>query len=473
MTDMLDLIARQRAAHLAAGAPSAEERIDRLDRCIALLKENGSAFEDTLDADFGNRSRHASALTDIMTPVGALQHARKHVRAWMRPEKRPVDPWLLGLLGAKARIQFQPKGVVGIVSPWNFPVGLVFSPLASAFAAGNRAIVKPSEYTPRTAELMQSQIEARFSPDELAVVTGGPDVGAAFAALPFDHLIFTGAGSIASHVLRAAAENLVPVTLELGGKSPVVIGKGADMTTAAARIMAGKLLNAGQICLAPDHVYVPEARRDAFVASARAATEEMLPTIRDNPDYSAIISDRHLDRLKSYLADARAKGARIVEINPANEQFDQQEHRKLPPTLVLDATPDMRVMQEEIFGPILPVISYREPGDVISRINAMDRPLALYYFGGDRAELAELEQRTTSGGICVNDVIMHCAQENLPFGGIGPSGMGAYHGRDGFLEFSHKKAIYHQIKSDLGPLRTLRPPYGEAVRKLIRSTIGA
>lgn len=473
MTDMLEMIARQRAAHLANGAPSAEERIDRLDRCIALLKGNGPAFEQALNSDFGNRSLHASAMTDIMTPVGALQHARKHVRKWMRPEKRPVEPWLLGLLGAKAYIRFQPKGVVGIVSPWNFPVGLVFSPLASAFAAGNRAIVKPSEYTPRTAELMQSLIDARFGQDELAVVTGGPEVGAAFAALPFDHLIFTGAGSIASHVLRAAADNLVPVTLELGGKSPVVIGKGADIAVAGARIMAGKLLNAGQICLAPDHVYVREDQREAFVASARAASEAMLPTIRDNPDYTAIISDRHLDRLKSYLADAREKGAQIVEINPVNEQFDQQEHRKLPPTLVLDATPAMAVMQEEIFGPILPVMSYRELGEVTSRVNDMDRPLALYYFGNDQAELADLEQRTTSGGICVNDVIMHCAQENLPFGGIGPSGMGAYHGRDGFLEFSHKKAVYHQIKADLGPLKTLRPPYGDAVRKLVRSTIGA
>ncbi|HET6525134.1 coniferyl aldehyde dehydrogenase [Sphingopyxis sp.] len=473
MTDLLEIVARQRAAHLTHGAPDAEARIDRLDRCIALLKENGPAFEAALNADFGNRSAHASALTDIMTPVGALQHARKHVRKWMRSEKRPVDPWFLGLLGAKAHIRFQPKGVVGIVSPWNFPVGLVFSPLASVFAAGNRAVVKPSEYTPRTAELMQSLIEARFADDELAVVTGGPEIGAAFAALPFDHLIFTGAGSIASHVLRAAADNLVPVTLELGGKSPVVIGKGADMRTAAARVMAGKVLNAGQICLAPDHVYVREDARDAFVASARSATERMLPTVRDNPDYTAIISDRHLDRLKSYLADAEAKGARIIEINPANEKFDQQEHRKMPPTLVLGATPDMAVMQEEIFGPILPVISYRELDDVTSRVNTMDRPLALYYFGSDGAELAELEQKTTSGGICVNDVIMHCAQENLPFGGIGPSGMGAYHGRDGFLEFSHKKAVYHQIRRDLGPLRTLRPPYGDAVRKLIKSTIGA
>lgn len=473
MTDMLALLQRQRRAQLADGPPDAALRIDRIDRCIALLKENSSAFEQAMSDDFGNRSPYASALTDIMTPVGALQHARKHLRGWMKPEKRPLDPWLLGLLGAKARILFQPKGVVGVVSPWNFPVGLVFSPLASVFAAGNRAIVKPSEYTPRTADLMQTLIDRRFDASELAVVTGGPDVGASFAALPFDHLIFTGAGSVAAHVLRAAADNLVPVTLELGGKSPVVIGKGVDMSTAAARIMAGKVLNAGQICLAPDHVYVPEGQRDAFVAAATAATAQMLPTIRDNEDYTAIISDRHLGRLQSYLADAAAKGARIVEINPANEALDQQEHRKLAPTLILDATPDMAVMQEEIFGPLLPVMTYGALDGVIDRVNAADRPLALYYFGNDGDELDQLQTRTTSGGICVNDVIMHCAQENLPFGGIGPSGMGAYHGRDGFLEFSHKKSVYHQIKRDLGPLLTLRPPYGDAVRKLIRSTIGA
>jgi coniferyl-aldehyde dehydrogenase len=473
MTDMLALLQRQRGAQLADGPPDAALRIDRIDRCIALLKDNSAAFEQAMRDDFGNRSPYASALTDIMTPVGALLHARKHLRGWMKPEKRAVDPWLLGLLGAKAQILFQPKGVVGVVSPWNFPVGLVFSPLASVFAAGNRAIVKPSEYTPRTAELMQRLIEQRFHANELSVVTGGPEVGAAFAALPFDHLIFTGAGSVAAHVLRAAAANLVPVTLELGGKSPVVIGKGVDMPTAAARIMAGKLLNAGQICLAPDHVYVPEGQRDAFVAAASTATARMLPTIRDNDDYTAIISDRHLARLQSYLADAAAKGAKIVEINPANEALDQQEHRKLAPTLILDATPDMAVMQEEIFGPLLPVMTYGALDDVIDRVNAADRPLALYYFGKDGGELDRLQTRTTSGGICVNDVIMHCAQENLPFGGIGPSGMGAYHGRDGFLEFSHKKAVYHQIRRDLGPLLTLRPPYSDAVRKLIRSTIGA
>lgn len=473
MTDLSALLKLQSETHLRDGSPSADLRIDRIDRCIALLMENGPAFEQAISADFGNRSAHATALTDIMAPVGALQHARKHLRKWMRPERRPVEPWLLGLLGAKAEILFQPKGVVGIVAPWNFPVGLVFAPLASALAAGNRVMIKPSEHTPRTSDLLHETLLKRFDRDEIAVVIGGPEVGAAFTRLAFDHLIFTGAGAVATHVLRAAAENLVPVTLELGGKSPVVLGRSANMAAAAARIMAGKVLNAGQICLAPDHVYIPTDKRDAFVAAATTATSQMLPTIRDNDDYTAIIADRHFERLQGYLADAKAKGAQIVEINPAGEDFVQQEHRKIPPTLILDATTDMAVMQEEIFGPILPVMTYDALEGVIDQVNAADRPLALYYFGTDNAELDLLQRRTTSGGICVNDVIMHCAQENLPFGGIGPSGMGAYHGRDGFLEFSHRKAVYHQIKRDLGPLKTLRPPYGESVRKMIRQTIGA
>lgn len=472
MITMQEVLHKQREAHLREGPPDLALRLYRLDRCISLLKSHGKALEQAMNDDFGNRSAHASGLTDIMTPVIALQHARKHLRTWMKPERRPVEPWLLGLLGAKAEIQFQPKGVVGVVAPWNFPVGLVFSPLASAIAAGNRVMVKPSEHTPRTSELLAQLVGNSFDPAEIAVVNGGAEVGAEFTLLPFDHLIFTGAGSIAKHVMHAAADHLVPVTLELGGKSPVIIGGSADIPVAAARIMAGKVLNAGQICLAPDHVHVPASMRDTFVASVITATAEMVPSIRDNPDYTAIIADRHFERLQGYLTDAKQKGATLIEINPAGDDLTQQQHRKMAPTLVLDATPDMLVMQEEIFGPILPVLTYTQIDTVIAGINAADRPLALYYFGTDSTELARLERETTSGGICVNDVIMHCAQENLPFGGIGPSGMGAYHGRDGFLEFSHRKAVYHQIKRDLGPLKAFRPPYGDNVRKLIRQTIG-
>ncbi|WP_103727639.1 coniferyl aldehyde dehydrogenase [Novosphingobium sp. HII-3] len=469
--DLPALLELQRRAHLRDGSPSIALRKDRLDRCIALLQENSAAIEAAICADFGNRSLHATALTDIASPIGALRHNRKHLERWMRVERRKVEPFPLGLLGARAEIRVQPKGVIGIIAPWNFPVGLVFSPLAGVLAAGNRALIKPSEFTPRTSELLRELLQQRFATEEVAVVTGGADIGAAFAALPFDHLVFTGAGSIAKHVMRAAAENLVPLTLELGGKSPVVIGRSAEMQTTAARIMAGKTLNAGQICLSPDHVYAPRDRMPEFVAAAKAATTAMFSSLKDNPDYTAIISERHFDRIRSYVDDARNKGADIVEINPANEDFSQQPHRRIPPTLILNATDEMAVMQDEIFGPLLPVRPYEDLGEVIQAINAKDRPLALYYFGTDGAEREQVIEGTTSGGVTVNDVIMHCAQENLPFGGIGPSGMGAYHGAEGFREFSHMKAIYRQLSKDLGPMRMLRPPYGAKFRAFVQKSI--
>lgn len=470
--DMQRLLELQRAAHLCDGAPDIRTRIDRLDRCAALLKEYSADFERTISADFGNRSLNATAITDIMSPLGAIELNRKHLRDWMKPERRKVEPWLLGLLGARAEVRFQPKGVIGIIAPWNFPVGLVFSPVAGAVAAGNRILIKPSEFTPRTSDLIRVAVEKFFLPDEIAVVTGGPDVGAAFAALPFDHLVFTGATSIARHVMRAAADNLVPLTLELGGKSPVVIGSDADLATAAARIMAGKTLNAGQICLAPDYVLVQQSQEDELVDQLVNATCAMFPSLRDNPDYTSMISDRHFDRVRGYVDDAQTKGARIIEINPAGEDFSQQEHRRIAPTLILGANSEMAVMQDEIFGPVLPILSYGSIDEAIDIVNAQDRPLALYYFGNNHLEREHLVDRTTSGGVCINDVIMHCAQENLPFGGIGPSGMGAYHGIDGFREFSHRKSVYTQLSKDLQPMKGMRPPYGDKIRAFINRQIG-
>jgi coniferyl-aldehyde dehydrogenase len=312
-------------------------------------------------------------------------------------------------------------------------------------------------------------VATAFEEEEIAVITGGPEVGAAFSGLAFDHLIFTGGTSIGRHVMRAASENLVPVTLELGGKSPVIIGRSADLEKTAARIMAGKTLNAGQICLAPDYVLAPSENDDEFVAAATAAVQAMYPTLKDNPDYTAIISQRHYDRLQAHIADARAKGARIVQINPGNEDFTQQEHRRIPPTLILDPTEDMTVMQDEIFGPLLPVKTYANIKQAIDYVNARPRPLGLYYFGSDRHEETQVLERTISGGVTVNDVIFHVAQEDLPFGGIGPSGMGAYHGREGFLEFSHRKAIYTQTGNEL--LKIMRPPYGDVFKKQIAGRV--
>ena len=460
------LLAKQKAAHLRDGAPSAAKRIERLDRCIGLLVDNVGAIADALNQDFGSRSKEATAFTDVAASIGPLKHARENLTKWMRPEKRKPSPAILGLFGAKAQVRFQPKGVVGIISPWNFPVNLTFAPLAGVLAAGNRAMIKPSEFTPATSELMAVMFAGAFSDEEIAVVTGGPEVGQAFAGLAFDHLIFTGATNIARHVMRAAADNLVPLTLELGGKSPVILGKSADLNVAAARIMNGKTLNAGQICLAPDYVLTPRESLEPFVAGARASVAKMFPTIKDNPDYTAIVAQRHYDRIKNYVDDARAKGARIIELNPADEDLTQQEHRKIAPTLIIDPTDDMLVMQEEIFGPVLPVKTYSGIDEAIAYVNKGDRPLGLYYFGTDEAEREKVLDSTTAGGVTINDVIFHVAQEDLPFGGVGPSGMGSYHGVDGFREFSHAKSIYTQIKADK-PLQQMRPPYGPAIRKFL------
>ena len=459
--DMQDILDRQKAAYIAEGVVSVETRIDRIDRAINILKQHGSKLSEAMAADFGHRSLDQSKLTDIDGGIGPLEHARKHLRKWMRPEKRKVM-FPLGLLGARGRIEYQPLGVVGCISPWNFPVQLTFSPLAGIFAAGNRTMIKPSEFTEQTSGLMKELFEQAFDVEEVAVFTGGPDVGGAFSRLPFDHLLFTGATSIAKHVMKAAAENLVPVTLELGGKSPVIIGESADLELAATNIMAGKTMNAGQICLAPDYVMLPEGSRDEFVEHARNSIATMFPNIKDNPDYTSVVNERHFDRLNGYLDDARDKGASVVEINPANEDFSQQEHHRIPPTLVLDPTDDMKVMQDEIFGPVLPVKQYRDVRETIDYVNGRDRPLGLYYFGRNNAEKDRVLNETTSGGVTVNDVIMHVAQEDLPFGGVGPSGMGSYHGYDGFKNFSHAKAIYSQSKTVSKLAAAMRPPYKKA-----------
>src|SRR3984885_543126 len=467
--DMARVLLRQRQAHIKDGPPSAEKRIEWLDRAIGLIVRHKDAITDALREDFGNRSVHATLLTDVSGAIGPLKHAKENLRGWMKREKRKVAPALLGLFGARAWVDYQPKGVVGVISPWNFPVNLTFTPLAGIFAAGNRTMIKPSEFTPRTSELMARMFRSAYDESEVAIFTGGADVGAAFSKLPFDHLLFTGATSIAYHVMRAAAENLVPTTLELGGKSPVVIGKSADMSLAAKRVMMGKTLNAGQICLAPDYVLVPRERTREFVSAAEEAVQAMYPTLKDNPDYTSIINQRHYDRLMGYIEDAAAKGGEIVVLNPAKEDFRQQPFHKIPPTLVLNPSDDMKIMKDEIFGPLLPVKTYEVVDDAIGYVNDHPRPLGLYYFGSDSKEQERVLTRTTSGGVTVNDVVMHVSMEDLPFGGVGPSGMGSYHGIDGFRTFSHAKAVFQQTKSDVTAM--MRPPYGEKIQKVMDSQI--
>lgn len=456
----------QRAAFMAELPVPIAIRKDRLKRCVALLVDNSDALCDALSDDFGHRSREQSQITDIVASIRALKHAIAHVDRWARPERRKLD-FPLGLLGARAHVEYQPKGVVGVISPWNFPVQLTMGPIGGAFAAGNRVMVKSSEYTPGVAALLEEIAPRYFDATELAFFSGGPEVGKAFSALPFDHLIFTGATAIGRHILHAAADNLTPVTLELGGKSPTIIGRGANIAQASERIALGKMLNAGQICLAPDYLLVPEENEAAMVEGVKAAASALYPTLLANPDYTSVVNGRHVTRLKAHLDDARAKGAEVIEVNPAGEDFASSNGQKMPLHIVRNVSDEMTVMQEEIFGPILPVKTYRAVGEAIDYVNAHDRPLGLYYFGRDAAEERMVLDRTISGGATVNDVIFHVSMEDLPFGGVGPSGMGSYHGQDGFRTFSHAKSVYRQPKIDVAKLAGIKPPYGKATRAAI------
>jgi coniferyl-aldehyde dehydrogenase len=464
--DMTLLLQAQRAAFEAERPVPVAVRKDRLTRACRLLIDHADAFCDALSGDFGHRSREQSMLTDIVASIRTLKHARKHLERWARPERRKLD-FPLGLLGARAEVAHQPKGVVGVIAPWNFPVQLTMGPLAGIFAAGNRAMVKSSEFTPRTAALFEEVAGAYFDPAELVFVSGGPDVGRAFAALPFDHLIFTGATGIGRHILHAAADNLTPVTLELGGKSPTIIGRSADLAQATERVALGKMMNAGQICLAPDYLLVPEEREAAVIDGLRSAVSALYPRLLNNPDYTAVVNERHHVRLQSYIDDARAKGGEVIEVNPANEDFGASNGTKMPLFIIRNPSDDMAVMQEEIFGPVLPVRRYARIDEAIEFVNRRDRPLGLYYFGRDPAEERQVLERTLSGGVTVNDVIFHISAEELPFGGIGPSGMGAYHGHDGFKTFSHARAIYRQPRIDIARLAGFKPPYGAAAGKAI------
>ena len=463
INEMHRVLELQKSLNIKEGAPDLELRKDRLDRVIAMVGKYDKHIVKAVNEDFGNRDPVMSAATEVASVIGPMEHAKKNLRKWMKTEKRKAAIAPLGsalsLLGAKAEVRYQPKGVVGAISPWNFPMNLALAPLAGILSAGNRVMHKPSELTPATSDLLKEMIEEYFDEAEMAVFVGDAEVGAAFSGLAFDHMIFTGGTSIAKHVMKAASENLVPLTLELGGKSPVIVGKNAKIKDTAQRVMQGKTMNAGQICLAPDYALVPEEKVEEFVKASVEVTSEMYPEMKDNDDFTSIINQRHFDRIQGYIEDAKEKGAEVVEINPSNEDFTQQPHHKIPPTIVLNPSDDMKIMQEEIFGPVLPVKTYKDVSEPVNYINSKDRPLGLYYFGEDNAEKEFVLGNTTSGGVTVNDVISHIQMEDLPFGGVGPSGMGSYHGYDGFKEFSHAKAVYKQSKLNLMKLAGLVPPY--------------
>jgi coniferyl-aldehyde dehydrogenase len=454
------------AMHAASRSEIAVElsvRRDRLDRLRRLLRDNVEAFVSAIDADFGHRSAHETRLLEMFPALDAVRHARRHVGRWMRPQGRRASIWFRP---GRAQVVFQPLGVIGIMVPWNYPLLLAISPLAAALAAGNRAMIKMSEFTPRTGWLLATLVSRAFDETEVAVVLGGVEVGAAFARLPFDHLLFTGSTAVGHHIMRAAADNLTPVTLELGGKSPVIIGPEYPLAKAAERIMIGKLMNAGQTCIAPDYVLVPAGQEEAFVAAARAVVARIYPALASTPDYSAIIDDRHFQRLGAYLEDAAEQGARLEPLSSAPADAAT---RRLPPVALLGVKDSMRVMQEEIFGPLLPIIPYRSFADALAYVNARPRPLALYVFDNDRGRVDAVLNGTVTGGVTVNDTILHIAHEDLPFGGVGPSGMGHYHGHDGFKAFSKQKGVFRQ--SSLNAMSLFNPPYGRLIERLTRFLI--
>jgi coniferyl-aldehyde dehydrogenase len=470
MSGMENILRKQKEAFLKDGHVSAETRINRIDRLISLLIDHEMDLVEAMRSDFGHRSIHQSRMADIMGTLESLKFNRKHLHKWMRPEKRkPMFP--LGLFGARTRVEYQPKGVVGNLATWNFPVHIALGPVGGAFAAGNRCMIKLSEITPETSDLLEKLIGEYFDPEELAGINGGPEVGAAFAALPFDHIIFTGATGIARHILHAAADNLTPVTLELGGKSPVIVSRTADLKETAVRITTGKAINSGQVCLSPDYIFVPEEKLEDFIGHCSDHIGEMFPAVLDNPDCSSVVNSRHQQRLQSYIDDARQKGADVRVLGKEEDFSGQVGVNRMPFTAVVKPSDDMLIMQEEIFGPLVCVKTYKDIEECIRYIRARPHPLALYYFGEDQQEQRYVLDHSISGGVCLNDVMVHVSTEDLPFGGIGASGMGNYHGRDGFRTFSHERAVYKQTRLNLIRLAGMLPPYGDKCEAQLKRMI--
>lgn len=449
----------QQAARTARPRDYAQ-RVADLNALATALKAHTDDLLRALDEDFGPRSRHETLLAEIIPVLHEIRYTRKRLHRWMRP-KRVSAGWQL--LPASAYVVCQPRGVVGIVAPWNYPVNLTLWPLVSALAAGNRVMLKPSEHAPSTARALHALLAGAFEPEQVCVVTGGVEVGAAFCALPFDHLLFTGATEIGRKVLAAAAPNLTPVTLELGGKTPTILDQDYSLRTAATRILHGKLLNAGQTCVAPDYLLIHEKRLKDFVEMAPRIARELYPGFVDNPDYTSIINQDKYRRLENALADARDKGARII---PLTADPDNPDEKRMMPCLVLDTSADMQIMREEVFGPALPIVPFADLDEAIAFVNAQAPPLALYYFGSSKARAERVVNETRSGGVGINEVVAHVAVFGLPFGGVGPSGMGHYHGEAGFLTFSKQKGVFSQRR--WSPLALLNPPYGKLADRMMK-----
>ena len=459
---------QMREAQLADPMPGLETRRDRLQRLLKGLEEREEAFTQAISTDFGQRSAFETANYDITVTLADIKYQIRNLARWMRIRKRSVP---LHLMPGRARIVPQPLGVVGVISPWNFPVFLSLSPVAGAIAAGNRVMLKPSEWTPKTSALLAELASEAFEPDEFAVFEGGIETGRAFSELPFDHLLFTGSTRVAKEVSNSAAKNLTPLTLELGGKSPALVCPGANLKRAAERIVFGKLANAGQICIAPDYVFVERAKFHDFIEMLQTYIKKTYPRLNNNPDYTSIISADHFSRLNRMIEEAREDGAEIISINPDGETLEPSA-RKIPPTLILRPNPTLSVMQEEIFGPILPVLSYEKIEEAIEFVQHRARPLALYLFTEKARERERILRETVSGGVAVNEVLFHCVCETLPFGGVGASGMGSYHGQAGFDTFSHLKPVFIQPRFNFNfflvpPITPMKRLFAKIFRKLV------
>jgi coniferyl-aldehyde dehydrogenase len=462
VSDLQRLFVVQRAAFAAERNPSYAVRLDRLDRIEALCDGHEAEIVESIAEDFGARPGQETRLAELFMIRTGVRHTRRHLRAWMRTRSVSTP---LYLWPGKSRVLRQPLGVVGVISPWNYPVQLALLPAVAALAAGNRVMLKPSELTPRTSALLERLGAQYFSPAELAVVNGGPDVGTEFSRLPFDHLFFTGSTAVGRKIAASAAERLTPVTLELSGKSPALIHPGADLAAVAPRLLTGKLLNAGQTCIAPDYALAAEHRIDALATELGKAFAAMYPMLRDNPDYTSIINDRHYGRLTALIEDARRKGAKVITLD-SDAALQVDRARKMSPTLLVGVNDGMAVMQEEIFGPILPIESYSTLDEAIARINARPSPLSMYLFGGDAAARRRVLDQTIAGGVTIDDTLLHFSNDSLPFGGVGMSGIGAYHGERGFLTFTHQKAVFVQPRYALTWM--LRPPYGKRFEAVLR-----
>lgn len=458
-SDLARWLDAQRTADRRDGAPPLDRRLRDLEALKRAVLAYQDRFVDAVSADFGHRSRQETRYLDILPVVTTIGYLKANLARWMRPERRRVA---LHFRPGRARVVYQPLGVVGIIAPWNYPVVLALTPLATALAAGDRVMLKPSESTPRTSALLATMLAEIFPPEQVTVVLGDAAVAAAFAALPFDRLVFTGSTPVGRAVMRAASDNLVPVTLELGGKSPAIVARGTSLRRAAHAIAFGKLTNAGQTCIAPDYALVARDEVGAFVEAFAREVERYYPRIATNPDYATIIDDRHHARLHALLDDARAKGATVQEIGGGGRRLHP---RTFLPAVVTGVTDAMALMREEIFGPILPVVPYDGLEAAIDAVNAGPRPLALYVFGGSGPALEQVLARTISGNVTVNDTILHYAQDDLPFGGVGASGMGAYHGHEGFKTMSHAKGIFTQPR--LNAADVIRPPFGRLFERVV------